>query len=101
MGTRKLRQDTIKSLPYFGTDNVQCIYWDPELPCFGVRVYPSGRRSFVCSYRAQGRKRMATLGRGDVLRLDAARKSPSHTLVRSPRDLTRRRPKTPSKRPAR
>jgi integrase len=74
MATRKLRQDTIKSLPYFGTHNVQCIYWDPQLPCFGVRVYPSGRRVFVCFYRVQGRKRLATLGRGDVLRLDAARK---------------------------
>src|ERR1700722_8131082 len=36
--------------------------------------YPSGRRTFVCSYRALGRKRLATLGRGDVLRLNAARK---------------------------
>jgi integrase len=74
MTTRILRQDTIKSLPYLGTGNFQCIYWDQHLPCFGVRVYPSGRRAFVCSYRALGRKRIATLGRGDVLRLDAARK---------------------------
>jgi integrase len=74
MTTRILRQDTIRSLPYLGAGNVQCIYWDQHLPCFGVRVYPSGRRAFVCSYRALGRKRLATLGRGDVLRLDAARK---------------------------
>jgi integrase len=74
MPTKNLRQDTIKPLPYFGTNNAQCIYWDQQLPCFGVRVYPNGRRVFVCSYRVQGRKRLATLGRGDVLRLDAARK---------------------------
>ena len=54
MTTRILRQDTIKSLPYLGTGNFQCIYWDQHLPCFGVRVYPSGRRVFVCSYRAPG-----------------------------------------------
>ena len=57
-----------------GTKNAQCIYWDQQLPGFGVRVYPNGRRVFVCSYRVQGRKRLATLGRGDILRLDVARK---------------------------
>ena len=74
MPTKNLRQDTIKPLPYFGTHNAQCIYWDQQMPGFGVRVYPNGRRVFVCSYRVQGRKRLATLGRGDVLRLDVARK---------------------------
>ena len=74
MPIKDLRQDTIKPLPYLGTNNAQCIYWDRQLPGFGVRVFPSGRRMFVCSYRVQGRKRLATLGRGDVLRLDVARK---------------------------
>ena len=74
MPIKDLRQDTIKPLPYLGTKNAQCIYWDRQLPGFGVRVFPSGRRMFVCSYRVQGRKRLATLGRGDVLRLDVARK---------------------------
>src|SRR5450755_3524827 len=74
MPIKDLRQDTLKPLPYFGANNGQCIYWDRQLPGFGVRVFPSGRRVFVCSYRVQGRKRLATLGRGDVLRLDAARK---------------------------
>ena len=62
-----------------GTKNAQCIYWDRQLPGFGVRVFPSGRRMFVCSYRVQGRKRLATLGRGDVLRLDVARKKAVYT----------------------
>jgi integrase len=74
MPIQKLRQDTIKHLPYIGAQNAQCIYWDPTLPGFGIRVYANGRRSFVCSYRVQGRKRIATLGRGDVLKLDGARK---------------------------
>ena len=74
MPIKDLRQDTIRPLPYFGANNAQCIYWDRQLPGFGVRVFPSGRRMFVCSYRVQGRKRLATLGRGDVLRLDVARK---------------------------
>src|ERR1700730_17632876 len=74
MPTKILRQDTIKPLPYLGTKNEQCIYWDQQLTGFGVRIYPTGRRTFVCSYRIQGRKRLATLGRADILKLDTARK---------------------------
>jgi integrase len=78
----RLRQDTVKTLPYVGDveRGEQCVYWDEALPCFGVRVYPpgkvrtSGRRSFVCCYRTQGRKRLATLGRADVLTLEQARR---------------------------
>lgn len=70
----RLRQDSIRSIPYTGSDNAQCIYWDNGLACFGVRVYPNGRRSYVCAYRVNGRKRIVTLGRADVLTLDRARK---------------------------
>ena len=57
-----------------GAKNKQCIYWDQQLTGFGVRVYPTGRRAFVCAYRVQGRRRIATLGRADILKLDTARK---------------------------
>jgi len=42
--------------------------------CFGLRFYPSGKRTYVCSYRIQRRKRLATLGWANVLTLDQARK---------------------------
>ena len=51
MPTAKLRQDTVRIVPYFGEKNAQCIYWDEEIPCFGLRVYPSGRRAYVVTYR--------------------------------------------------
>jgi integrase len=71
----RLRQDTVKSLTYLGTGKQeQCIYWDSALECFGLRIYPTGRRVYVCSYRIQKRKRLACLGRADVLTLDQARK---------------------------
>ncbi len=72
----KLRQDSIRSLAYLGAGHgkSQCIYWDAGLPGFGLRVFPNGRSSYVCSYRYQMRKRMADLGRSDVLTLDQARK---------------------------
>ena len=75
MPTVKLRQDTARTLPYQGDGlNRQCVYWDEALECFGLRVYPSGRRVYVCSYRVHRRKRLALLGRVDALTLDQARK---------------------------
>lgn len=75
MPTLKFRQDTVRSIPYQGPGGKhQCVYWDVALEGFGLRVYPSGRRVYVCSYRVRRRKRLATLGRADVLTLDQARK---------------------------
>lgn len=71
----KLRQDTVRTLAHAGGHSkLQCIYWDEALRNFGVRVYASGRRTYVCSYRLRRRKRLAVLGRVDVLTLDQARK---------------------------
>ncbi|GFE79270.1 hypothetical protein GCM10011487_12700 [Steroidobacter agaridevorans] len=75
MPTLKLRQDIVRTLPFVGPGGKhQCIYWDEALECFGVRVYPSGRRVYVCAYRVKRRKRLARLGRADALALDQARK---------------------------
>ncbi len=61
--------------PYLGRhEKHQCIYWDKALPGFGLRVYASGRRGYVCSYRIHRRKRLAVLGRADLLTLERARK---------------------------
>ncbi len=51
------------------------IWWDEKLPGFGMRVYPSGKKSFVLSYRnARGKKRLLVLGLyGADLTLDQAR----------------------------
>ena len=47
--------------------------WDGKLPGFGVRVSPSGQKSFVLMYYVHGRKRRATLGRYPHLSLAKAR----------------------------
>jgi integrase len=47
---------------YEGINGSRDVRWDSELPGFGVRIYPSGRKSFVFSYRAAGRKRLITVG---------------------------------------
>ena len=75
MPTIKFRQDTVRTLPYVGRGGKhQCIYWDANLEGFGVRVYPTGGRTYVCTYRVNRRKRLAKLGRVDVLTLDQATK---------------------------
>ena len=75
MPIAKLRQDTVRTLPFLGKhDKQQCVYWDKALENFGVRVYASGHRVYVCSYRVEQRKRLAKLGRVNVLTLEQARK---------------------------
>jgi integrase len=72
----KLRQDNVRSLPYVGNarGKSQCIYWDLALPGFGLRKFPNGRGSYVCSYRIQMRKRLVDLGRSDSMTLEQARR---------------------------
>ena len=47
--------------------------WDAKLPGFGVRIAPSGTKSFILLYRFRGQPRRLTLGRYPVLGLAEAR----------------------------
>ena len=59
----KLTNTTIKQVQYEKADNKADLRFDDELRGFGVRVYPSGRKSFFISYRnASGTKKRHTLG---------------------------------------
>ncbi len=49
------------------------VRWDDLLPGFGIRIYPNGKKSFVLSYRVNGRKRLMVLGPFGPLTLAKAR----------------------------
>ncbi|MDA5092477.1 integrase arm-type DNA-binding domain-containing protein [Aliiroseovarius sp. KMU-50] len=50
------------------------LIWDAEVKGFGVRVYPTGKRTYVIQYRAGKRTRRLTLGQHGPLTTDEARK---------------------------
>src|SRR5262249_50416037 len=53
------------------------ICWDSDVKSFGVRVYPSGQKSYLITYRTipgrRGNKRWYTLGAAGVLAPEQAR----------------------------
>jgi|APSaa5957512535_1039671.scaffolds.fasta_scaffold14081_1 integrase len=59
----------------------QDIRWDSKLKGFGVRIYPTGGKSFVLSYRVNRRKHIIVIGRYGIFTLDQARKKANKTLV--------------------
>lgn len=50
------------------------IVWDDDLPGFGLRVFASGKRSYVIQYRAAGRSRRYAIGLHGVWTPETARK---------------------------
>ena len=57
------------------------IYYDEKLRGFGVRVYPSGRKSFVLNYYYKGRERRMVIGSYPEWTVLAARKQAEWFLV--------------------
>lgn len=69
----KLTKPIIDKATYEGRVGRRYVLWDSEIPGFGLRVYPSGKKSFILSFRSGGQKQLLTLGQYGVLSLQQAR----------------------------
>jgi integrase len=77
----KLSIKNIENFTFEGSSlNAHDIRWDTKITGFGVRIYPSGRKSFVLSYRLRGRKSLMVLGSCNKMTLEQARKKAQREL---------------------
>lgn len=69
----RFNKTTIAQLAYLKGGSAQQIFWDDQLPGFGVRVYPSGKKSYVIKYRLHGVQHQLTISSVELLSVDEAR----------------------------
>lgn len=91
----KLTQRSIAGLDPLSDGDV--FAWDDELPGFGVRVKPSGHKSYLIQYREGRRTRRVTIGACSLYKLEQARDRARRMLVAAkdgiPEDASTRAPR--------
>jgi len=73
---------TKRSVDTAETGSKDYVIWDDELPGFGLRVFASGKRSYVIQYRSRGRSRRYTIGLHGVWTPETARREAKAQLGR-------------------
>ena len=76
--TRTISRRTVEALKA-GKDTV---YWDSELPGFGIRVYPTGAKHYVVQTRSRGATKRLTVGRHGVIAPEEARRRAALIIAR-------------------
>lgn len=77
MAQEKLTKRSVEQLAVKDKDY---IVFDSDLPGFGVRVMPSGKRFFLIQYRRLGRTRRVMLGQFGPITAERARRDATHML---------------------
>lgn len=73
----KLTKRSVENLSVRGTDYIA---FDSEVNGFGVRILPSGRRSYLVQYRSGGRTRRIAIGQHGAVTVEDARKRAKELL---------------------
>ena len=71
-----------RTVDRFSVEDRDAIFWDRDLPGFGVRVYPSGVKVYVVQSRGEGRSRRITIGRHGAIAVDEARRRAARIIAR-------------------
>ena len=77
--SRAISKRTIDALP---ADGKETLYWDRDLPGFGVRVYASGRKTFVVQSRGPNGSVRVTIGQHGTITPGEARKQAAAIIDR-------------------
>ena len=75
----RLTKRSVEALTAEGRDSV---FWDSDLPGFGVRVYRTGRRVYCVQTRGPAGPKRVTLGRHGAMTADAARRQAATVIDR-------------------
>ena len=76
---RTISHRTVQGLPVAEKD---AVYWDRNLPGFGVRVYPTESKVYLVQTRAGGKSKRFAIGRHGVITSEQARAKATQTIAR-------------------
>ena len=83
MAKRQFRTLNKRMVDRLSVDGKDAVFWDRDLPGFGVRVYPLGAKVFVVQTYAFGRSKRVTLDRyGPTYFVDHAREDARRVIAR-------------------
>lgn len=71
--TIRLTKSVIDKAVYGGKGNANYVLWDQDTPGFGLRIYPTGKKTFVIGYRFKNRYQQMAIGKYGILTVDQAR----------------------------
>ena len=82
MPERQYRTLTKRIVDRLAVNGKDAVFWDSELPGFGIRVYPTRRKVYVVQTRANGKSKRFTVGRHGDIAPDQARKDAANIIAR-------------------
>lgn len=71
---------TIRSIEQLQAKDKDYIVFDSDLPGFGIRIMPSGKKFFLIQYRRHGRTRRVMIGQYGIVAAEVARKEAMRML---------------------